>query len=87
MPDKISVHEDVTKIRGIGSKKKQILSSMGINTVEELLSFFPARYKDRRNLIPAARAGEDRDSLVCGKLVRMQIRPLSGHRSIVECIL
>ena len=87
MPDKISVHEDVSKIRGIGSKKKQILSSMGINTVEDLLSFFPVKYKDRRNLIPAARAGEDRDSLVCGKLIRIQIRPLSGHRTIVECIL
>lgn len=87
MPDKISVHDDISKIRGIGSKKKQILSSMGIFTVEDLLSFFPVRYKDRRNLIPAARAGEDRESLVCGKLIRMQIRPLSGHRTIVECIL
>ena len=87
MPDKISVHDGVSKIRGIGSKKKQILSSMGIFTVEDLLSFFPVRYKDRRNLIPAARAGEDRESLVCGKLIRMQIRPLSGHRTIVECIL
>ena len=87
MPDKISVHDDISKIRGIGSKKKQILSSMGIFTVEDLLSFFPVRYKDSRNLIPAARAGEDRDSLVCGKLTRMQIRPLSGHRTLVECIL
>ena len=60
MPDKISVHEEVSEIR---------------------------EYKDRRNLIPAARAGEDRDSLVCGKLTRMQIRPLSGHRTLVECIL
>ena len=87
MPEKLSVYDDVAALRGIGSKKKQILSSMGINTVGDLLSHFPVKYKDRRNIIPAAKASEDRDTLVCGELMRMQIRPLSGGRTIVECTL
>ena len=74
MPEKLSVYDDVAALRGIGSKKKQILSSMGINTVGDLLSHFPVKYKDRRNIIPAAKASEDRDTLVCGELMRMQIR-------------
>ena len=87
MPDKLSFFDDVTNIKGIGSRKQQTLEAMGITTVGSLLSYFPVRYKDRRSLIPASRAGEDRDTLVCGELIRVQIRPLSGHRSIVECTL
>ena len=87
MAEKLSVYDDVAAIRGIGSKKKQILSSMGIFTVGDLLSHFPVKYKDRRNIIPASKAADDRDTLVCGELTRMQIRPLSGGRTIVECTL
>ena len=87
MSEKIGITEDVSRIKGIGGKKKQTLSSIGINTIEDLLSYYPVRYKDRRNLLPAARATEDRDSLVCGELIRVNVRPISGHRTIVECTL
>lgn len=87
MSDRIKLNEDVSRIKGIGGKKKQTLSSVGISTIDDLLAYYPVRYKDRRNLIPASRAGEDRDSLVCGELIRISIRPLSGHRSIVECTM
>ena len=85
MSEKLSIRDDITNIKGIGNRKKQTLEAMGITTVGGLLSYYPVRYKDRRNLIPADHAGEDRDTLVCGELVRVQIRPLSGHRSLVEC--
>ena len=65
MAEKLSVYDDVAAIRGIGSKKKQILSSMGIFTVRDLLSHFPAKYKERRNIIPASKASDDRETLVC----------------------
>ena len=87
MSDKLALYDEVTGIKGIGGKKKQILSSMGIRTVEDLLSHYPVRYRDRRNLVPAARASEDRDSLICGELIRVQLRPLSGHRTITECVM
>lgn len=87
MSDMLSLSDDVSKIKGIGGKKKQILASMGVSTVDDLLAVYPVRYKDRRYLTPAARTVQDRDSLVCGELIRMNIRPLSGHRTIVECTL
>ena len=87
MSDTLSLYDEVTGIKGIGGRKKQILGSMGIRTVEDLLSYFPVRYRDRRTLIPAARASEDRDSLICGELIRIQLRPLSGHRTITECVM
>ena len=87
MSDKLRLSDDVSKIKGIGGKKKETLASVGISTVDDLLAYYPVKYKDRRSLVPAARAREDRDSLVCGELQRMSIRPLSGRRSMVECTM
>lgn len=85
MSEHLSTREDVSRIKGIGGKKKQTLSSAGINTIDDLLAYYPVRYKDRRCVVPAARAAEGRDTLVCGELIRMSVRPLSGRRSLVEC--
>ena len=40
----------VRYLKGIGPKRAEIFSSLGINTVEDLLYYFPRRYEDRRNL-------------------------------------
>ncbi|MBQ6388385.1 MAG: ATP-dependent DNA helicase RecG [Mogibacterium sp.] len=87
MSEMLYLNDDVSRIRGIGGKKQQQLAAAGICTVEDLLDHYPVKYKDRRNIIPAIQATDDRDTLVAGELVRMQVRPLSGHRTIVECTL
>ena len=87
MSDKFRLSDSVSEIKGIGGKKKQLLASLGIETIEQLLSYFPVKYKDRRNVIPAIRAGEDRDTMVAGELLKVQLRPISGNRTIVECTL
>lgn len=86
MSDRLELTDSVTEIKGIGGKKKQLLASLGIETIEQLLSHFPVKYKDRRNIIPAIDAGTDKDTLVCGELTKLRMRPISGGRSIVECI-
>ena len=40
---------DITNIRylkGVGEKRAQLLSKLGVNTVGALLSFYPRDYKD-----------------------------------------
>ncbi|MBE6041584.1 MAG: ATP-dependent DNA helicase RecG [Clostridiales bacterium] len=83
----LQLTDDIAKLKGIGNKKKQALSAHGIVTVGDLLNWYPVRYKDRRNVIRAIEAAEDRDCLVSGELRKIQIRPLSGRRSLVECTL
>ena len=78
---------DICSIKGIGSKKKEQLSAAGIETVGDLLDYYPVKYKDRRNIVRAMDARTDRDSLVCGKLIKVQLRPISGGRTITECTL
>ena len=87
MSDRLFIHDSVSSIKGIGGKKQQILESAGIFTVDDLLSYYPVRYKDRRSLLPVSRVPEGRDSLVCGELVRVTMRPLSGHRTLTECTM
>ncbi len=87
MAEILSPGNDITGLKGIGAKKKEQLNQAGIYTVEDLLEYYPVKYKDRRNIIKAIDAGADRDSLVAGELLKIQIRPLSGKRSMITCTL
>ena len=82
-----SLSDDISVLKGIGSKKKEQLSAAGIETIYDLLSYYPVKYKDRRHLTRAMDAVTDKDSLTCGKLIKVQLRPLSGGRSLTECTL
>lgn len=44
---KINELSDISEIKGIGEKKKDALGSIGINTVKDLLCYFPQAYRDR----------------------------------------
>ena len=82
-----SLSDDISVLKGIGSKTKEQLSAAGIETIYDLLSYYPVKYKDRRHLTRAMDAVTDKDSLTCGKLIKVQLRPLSGGRSLTECTL
>ena len=89
MSDKFEhgLNDDISSLKGIGTKKKEQLAAAGIETIGDLLSYYPVKYKDRRSLVRAMDAGIDRDSLVSGRLIKAQLRPLSGGRTITECTL
>lgn len=84
---KYALSDDISVLKGIGSKKQEQLSAAGIETIYDLLSYYPVKYKDRRHLVRAMDAVTDKDSLTCGKLIKVQLRPLSGGRSLTECTL
>ena len=83
----LTYDDDISVLSGIGAKKKEQLVSAGISTIGDLLDYCPVKYKDRRNVVRAVDAGTEKDSLVCGKLIKVQLRPLAGRPSMVECTL
>lgn len=87
MVTKYALSDDISSLKGIGSKKKENLAAAGIETIGDLLSYYPVKYKDRRHLVRAMDAGTEKDSLTCGRLIKVQLRPLSGGRSLAECTL
>ena len=50
----------VQYLKGVGPARKKLFLRLGIETIEDLLYFFPRRYEDRRQLVPIAqiKAGE-----------------------------
>ena len=40
----------VDNIKGIGEKKKKLLSNIGLTTIEDLIYYFPVSYEDRRKV-------------------------------------
>jgi len=46
------LHTPVRYFKGVGPKKGEQMSRLGIETVEDLLYYLPSRYEDRSNLIP-----------------------------------
>ena len=57
----MELYDSIDTLKGIGSKKKEIFSRYGINTLEDLLFFFPKSYEDRRRTVKIAdlKAGEN----------------------------
>jgi ATP-dependent DNA helicase RecG len=45
-------------LKGIGPKKAKTLNNVGINTIEDLLYYFPRRYEDRTNFISISKLRE-----------------------------
>jgi len=82
-----TLSDDISSLKGIGSRRREQLEAAGIETIGDLLSYYPVKYKDRRHLVRAMDAGTEKDSLTCGRLIKVQLRPLSGGRSMTECTL
>ncbi len=84
---KYALSDDISSLKGIGTRKKEQLAAAGIESIGDLLSYYPVKYKDRRHLVRAMDAGIEKDSLTSGRLIKVQLRPLSGGRSMTECTL
>ncbi len=48
-------HISVRYLKGIGPKREKVFAKSGINTVTDLLYYFPRRYEDRTNLVPISK--------------------------------
>ena len=48
----------VSEVRGIGPKKADLLKSMGIVTLGDMLAHYPYAYEDRSRVTPIAEASE-----------------------------
>lgn len=81
----ININDNVNLIKGIGAKKTERINSIGIYTVSDLLEHFPIRYRDRRSAVLSNAVANGEIVLVEGELFKLNSRPLSRGKSIVEC--
>lgn len=83
----MNLSDSVNKIKGVGAKKQQILETMGINTIYDLLEHKPFRYQNRLNRTPFMDVPEDKDVLIGGVLINKRLRSIGRGRTMLECAL
>ncbi len=78
----------ITILEGIGRKYAQALSRLGLNTLRDILYYFPYRYNDFSLCKPINRLEYGETLTVIGTIEKVKIRPIKGgQREIVEAIV
>lgn len=72
-------------VKGVGPKKAAVLAHHGLNTVEDILYYFPRQYLDRTNIVPIADLKIDQPATIVGEVKAHGI--LYGRRKRYEVIL
>jgi ATP-dependent DNA helicase RecG len=70
----------VQVLQGVGSRLSQTLGSMGLNTLEDLLYYFPRRYDDYSQLKPINRLEFGEVTTVLGTIKSIHTRPVRGGK-------
>ena len=81
----MELKESIRTIKGIGEKSEKLFNKLGINTVEELLSFYPREYDIFGSIEPVGNASEGKTIII---EVSLSARPQLLKRknlNIIQC--
>lgn len=76
----------VQYLKGVGPKRAEALESFDVETVEDLLYFFPRRYLDRSTIVPINKLKVDQEATVVGKVMAKGVRK-GRRRSYFELVV
>ncbi|MFC1703574.1 ATP-dependent DNA helicase RecG [Candidatus Omnitrophota bacterium] len=76
-------------LKGVGPKKAQVFSRLGIETIIDLLYYFPYRYEDRRQLKPISEAEAGQMLTLKAKVIYKNLRKSFRRRgfSVLEVLV
>ncbi len=74
----------IERLRGVGEKRRAALAEMGIDSVLDLLSWFPRRYVDLTRRVDLAELALGEAAAVYGEVVGTRARRTRQGRSMVE---
>jgi ATP-dependent DNA helicase RecG len=78
----------VRVLPGVGNRLSQTLNSLGLNTLEDLLFYFPRRYDDYSQLKPINRLTYGEVTTVLGTIQSIFTRPIRGGKlQITEAVV
>ena len=84
MPD-IKLSSPLQYLKGVGPRKAEVFAENGIETVRDLLRYYPRRYLDRTTVVPINRLQVGHSATIIGRVVAHGI--LRGRRTRYEAIL
>lgn len=78
-----ALHAPVTVLPGVGPRLGQTLKRLGLETLGDMLYYFPRRYDDYSQLKPINRLWYGEEVTVIGTLVDVSTRPVRGGRTTI----
>ncbi len=76
--------DDIRCLKGIGEQRAKALSKLGINTLGELITYFPRSYEDRSKILPIAAVSQN--ETVCVSAIVVAEPSLSRVRRGMELL-
>lgn len=84
----VGLNAPLTVISGIGKSKADTLHTLGLETLADVLYYFPRRYDDYSQLKPINRILFGEEITIIGMVQSINIRPIrDGKRKIVEAVI
>ena len=77
----------VRVLQGVGNRLSQILGSLGLTTLEDLLYYFPRRYDDYSQLKPINRLAFGEETTLLGTIQSITNRPARNGRQLTEAVV
>ncbi len=84
MPE-LNLDSSLQYLKGVGPKRAEILSKVGLNSVRDLLYYIPRAYLDRSNIIDIGEIKANTDVTVIGRVYTTGI--LKGRRQRFEVVV
>ncbi|MFH1368262.1 MAG: ATP-dependent DNA helicase RecG [Elusimicrobiota bacterium] len=81
------IDKPVQYLKGVGPSKSKLLSRLGINTVRDLLSYFPRDYEDRRIVSKIAALAHNQKAVVMGKVELTEVVKLNFSLSVLKAAI
>ncbi len=82
---KSQIESPVQYLKGIGPKKAEVLNSVGIRTIEDILYYLPRKYLDRSTFTPINQLQPNTQATVIGKVEALGVR--KGRKNRFQVIL
>jgi ATP-dependent DNA helicase RecG len=84
----VALNASLTVLQGVGPRHAQTLGQLGMNTLGDMLYYFPRRYEDYSQLKPIKNLWVNEQVTVIGAVQSVSTRPIKGGKApIVEVVI
>lgn len=83
----MNFEQGIQYIKGVGPKKAQTLKSLGIETIYDLVTYYPKRYSDQSEVTPITMLNPNETVNIAGRIITIQEKSTHRGMKITTAIL